>query len=96
MAIGLMTKVRGAGLDVYDAVNERLDPEGEPPQGLLVHTAAAAPDGGFDIYEVWESRAAQERFVEERLGPAIQAVAGEDAPQLDLTEWQLHNFFTGS
>lgn len=64
----------------YDAVNARLNPEGDPPAGLIVHTAGFAGDV-FRVFDIWETQEHAERFLGERLGPAIQAVmeeAGEE------------------
>ena len=44
--------------------------EGEWPPGLLVHTAGAT-ENGWAVFEVWESQEAQERFMNERLAPAL-------------------------
>ena len=56
----------------------------EPPPGLVVHLAVELPAGGLRYIDVWESQAAHERFVEERLHPAVHrmlaAVFGDDLP----------------
>jgi hypothetical protein len=66
----------GVGRDDYEAVNEKLgiDPEGGGgwPEGLIHHTGAEKP-GGLVVFEVWESKDAQERFLNERLRPALEA-----------------------
>jgi hypothetical protein len=66
--------------EVFNAVNAKLNSEDDPPQGLLVHTAGQRPDGGFRVFDVWESEEALRRFEEERLVPAITEVAGDEAP----------------
>ncbi len=65
-----------AGWEAYERVAAALGEE--TPDGLIVH-AAGPTGGGFRIVEVWESEASWERFREERLRPAVRAVAG-DAP----------------
>jgi hypothetical protein len=75
----------------YDAISERLQAQGEPPAGLLVHTAGFTGNG-FRIFEVWESRGDYERFVEERLMPLIQEVAPADDRQPQQTIYELHGF----
>lgn len=45
------------------------------PVGLIVHVAGPT-DSGYRIIDVWESRAAWERFRDERLRPAVRKVAG--------------------
>ena len=76
MAQAVILEFEGVGPDEYNAVNGRLgiDPasgEGEWPDGLLFHTGASKTDG-FVVFELWDSRHAQERFMNERLGQALQ------------------------
>jgi hypothetical protein len=66
--------------ELFDAVSAKLDSENNPPKGLIVHTAGRRPDGGFRVFDVWESREAMERFEQERLVPAIEEVAQGGAP----------------
>ena len=59
-----------------------------PPEGCIVHTAGALPDGGFRIFDVWESR-------EHRLMPAVKEVvidAGGDATPPTVTIYELYSF----
>lgn len=88
----------GIGQEQYDAVNEKLDPQSNPPEGLMVHLAGQGPNGRWRIVEVWESRDQYERFAEERLNPAINEVAqagGAEVQSADHTWWPLHAVFTG-
>jgi hypothetical protein len=85
MAHALILEFDGYERSHYEAVNERLglDPvtgEGDWPEGLLSHTGALK-SGGLAVFEVWESQEAQQRFMEERLGQALQegGVAGPPA-----------------
>ena len=76
MADGLILEFEGVGRQEYDAVNKRLgiDPEGgqgDWPAGLIFH-AGGAKAGGWVVFEVWESRDAQEKFMNERLAQALQ------------------------
>jgi hypothetical protein len=48
-----------------------------PPRGLLLY-AAGEVDGRWQAVSVWESKAAYEAFVEERVAPAVTATLGED------------------
>jgi hypothetical protein len=74
----------------YDQVNEKLDPQNNPPEGLIVHSAADAGGGKMRIVDVWESQGAYESFAQDRLGPVIAEVVGEDAPPPDTTFEELH------
>jgi quinol monooxygenase YgiN len=83
------------GTKLYDAVGEQMDIRNDPPAGLLFHTAGFVDDRTWRIFDVWESRAAFQRFMQERLMPAIQAVAkpewGARPPDNDIT-YELHNY----
>lgn len=89
MADGLILEFEGFGAETYERVNELLgidmaSGEGDWPQGLLAHTGGAK-DGGWVVFEVWASRADQERFMSERLGRALQE-GGVEAPPSRI-EW---------
>jgi hypothetical protein len=97
MAEGLILEFDGVGRSEYEAVNGQLgidmeSGEGDWPDGLLFHAGGAKP-GGWVVLEVWESRDAQARFMEGRLGAALQAggIGGPPArvEWLDLAAW--HN-----
>lgn len=79
----LIIEFNDATADDYQAVNSLLgfNPAtgaGEPPQGLIQHTAAIG-DHTLLVAEVWESQAAQGAFLANRLGPAL-GQAGVAAP----------------
>jgi hypothetical protein len=46
--------------------------QGDWPSDLLFHAGGAKP-GGWVVFEMWESREAQDRFMRDRLGRALQA-----------------------
>ena len=81
--------------DQYDAVHAALDPEGNPPDGLIAHTARIE-DGTVKVLDVWESPEAFAAFAESRLGPTIQETLGEDAPagRPEPRVTELHNVHT--
>jgi hypothetical protein len=58
--------------------------EGEWPAGLLFHSGGAKP-GGWIVSEVWASQEDQERFMAERLGPALREAGVDDPPS--RVEW---------
>jgi hypothetical protein len=65
----------------YDALVARLEGKGAmPPPGLIVHTAGATSDGGFRIFEVWESREECQRFMQEQLLPLVRELTPEGGP----------------
>ncbi len=78
----------------YDAVKAKLNVDADPPAGLIVHTAGFTGNGIFRTYDVWESKEDFERFRDERLMPAVQAVMGEGAtggPPARERIYQLHD-----
>jgi hypothetical protein len=48
----------------------------DAPAGLILHVAGRT-DEGFRIIDVWESRAARERFDSGRLLPGVEATSRE-------------------
>jgi hypothetical protein len=89
MADALLLEFEGFGVDTYERVNNELGidmgtGEGDWPDGLISHTGAGK-DGGWVVFEVWRSKADQERFMAERLGPAL-AAGGVGSPP-SRVEW---------
>ena len=63
----------------YDAIGRRLDTANNPPAGGLFHTAGYDEEAGvFRIFDVWESREDAQRFIEDRLMPALRAELGDE------------------
>jgi hypothetical protein len=79
--------------DQYDAVDEALDPQGNPPDGLIAHTARFDGDT-LKILDVWESPEAFGAFAESRLGPTIAQTLGDDGPSPDPKFTELHNAYS--
>ena len=86
----------------YDAVVADLNLQ-EAPAGLLIHTAGFDLDAGvFRIMDVWESRDAGEKFINERLNPVIEPMAAAAAASGDTsfsppsreTWYELHDAVT--
>ena len=76
MPIVRIVSPREVTFEMYDKVSAKLDTEGNPPDGLIVHTASEV-DGKLKIVDIWESEEQAERFGQERLGPAIMEIAGD-------------------
>lgn len=91
MAIGLRIKFADGTQDQYEAVNSQMGVEEDPPEGLVFH-AAGPIEEGWGVIDFWESREHFDRFLEQRLGPAIQEL-GDRAPQgpPDIKEFPVHN-----
>ena len=69
-----------APIEFYDAVHAEVGRRsGGRADGLLLHIGRPTP-GGFQLIEVWESKATCDRFFAEVVGPAFAAVSGDQAP----------------
>jgi hypothetical protein len=66
----------GVPLELLDAVAEEMGVNADPPAGLIVHTHYEE-DGRVHIVDVWESAESHQKFIEERLGPAMAKVAAQ-------------------
>jgi hypothetical protein len=98
MAIVRILSPEEVTYEVYQQVGEKLDVENNPPAGLIMHTASVV-DGKLKIVDVWESEEDAQRFGQERLGPAIEAIVGPDAagpPRPDQVQiYEIKNLVRG-
>jgi hypothetical protein len=78
MAVIVTTTMAGPTLEQYDAVNAALGTQGNPPDGLIVHTGAMV-DGVLQVLDIWDSREQAEAFFTGRLNDALIEVLGEEA-----------------
>jgi hypothetical protein len=80
--------------DDYDAVDAALDNRGNPPDGLIAHSARF--DGEtLKVLDIWESPEAFQAFAESRLGPTIGETLGDDGPAApEPTFTELHNAYS--
>ena len=92
MAIGVRMDFTRLQLADYDAVCEALNFPSDWPEGLLAHGSREV-DGALRVYDVWESRAQFDEFVENRLGAAVGETLGERAEQPVVIEESLHTFY---
>lgn len=76
MPIVRITSPREVTYEIYERVEAKVDAANNPPDGLIIHTACVV-DGSLKIVDVWESEEHANRFGQERLGPAIAEIAGE-------------------
>ncbi len=91
MAVGVLQEFESS-VEEYDKVSEKLDTKSNPPEGAIVHCGMDLGGGKMRVFDVWESKEAFEKFMEERLGPAIAEVAGPDSPPPTLMEvHELHD-----
>ena len=84
MAVGMLQTAEMFTKEMYDQITEKMfghspmRPE-ESPEGLIVHSAGQGESGWY-VYDIWESEAAFQRFMDEKLGPAVQEVMGDQQP----------------
>ena len=93
MATRVQLDFQTLDLNDYDRVCDALNFPGDWPDGLLAHGSADA-DGHLRVVDVWESGAHFDRFVDERLRPAIGSALGDRAEQPQRTDVELHSFYT--
>ena len=89
MAVGMLLAGEAVTRDTYVQVTEKMFGAypmraDQSPRGLILHTAGQS-DQGWYVYDVWESTEDFQRFVEERLGPALHEIGagqgGRPEPQ---------------
>jgi heme-degrading monooxygenase HmoA len=90
------TPAPGGGTEMYDKVSEKMNVEGDPPAGMIFHSACRTDDDRILIVDVWESQEAFDRFSDDRLMPAIREVMGGDPPEGAATvqTHEVHNLVT--
>jgi hypothetical protein len=96
MAVGLWISFEGGTQEQYDAVNAEMGVEENPPEGLIFHAAGPLQEGSWSVIDFWESRELFDRFQQDRLGPAIEAL-GDRAPQgpPHIKEFPIYNTIKG-
>jgi hypothetical protein len=77
-------------LEQYDEAREKIDWEGDVPDGAIFHVASYGDDG-FRVFDLWESPEQFQRFVEARLMPGVREVGIEGEPEVHLQE--VHRMF---
>jgi hypothetical protein len=90
MAIVIALRWDGKTATDYDAVMRELDFESDPARGAIVHLCCAT-DEGLRICDVWESEEQWNRFLGERLQPAIARTGLEGMPEVETAE--LYNLY---
>jgi hypothetical protein len=98
MAVGLILEFTGVGKAEYDAVDKALGLDmymktGDFPDGLITHAAGTSDQDTFVVMEVWESKSAQEEFMQSRLGSALQQGGVTSQPKVTWIELLAHQEF---
>jgi hypothetical protein len=82
--------VEGLTPTEYRAVLDKMGVETKPDAHIYLHITAPI-DGGFRVIEIWDDKEAFEAFLQNRLGPANDAL--KIAHAANITIKPLHNFF---
>lgn len=56
----------------YDALSRKVDWKGNQPGGAVFHAASFDDAGRIHVADIWESPESLDRFVAQRLAPAMQ------------------------
>lgn len=80
----------------YRAVNDAMDIRGNPPTGLIIHTAGPDDSGDLRVVDIWESAEAYEAFLSERLRPTIARFMGDNAPTARVEIGELYDVIKGA
>jgi len=89
MAIALVIEFTGGTQEQYDKVQDTLGLKGPDtwPRGIILHVAGPTAKG-WEVVDVWESRAEWDGFLAERLARATQEAG---LPRPDVQEFPVHN-----
>ncbi len=85
MAVGVLVEMPGLTQNDFERVTETLFGHypmrpADAPDGLIVHSAGPS-DGGWYVYDIWESSDKFRRFGTDRIAPAVEAVTGSGLRQ---------------
>jgi hypothetical protein len=94
MAVAIEMAFRGATLDQYDQVLERMgftSGQAGPPRALF-HWVTKTDDG-IRVVDVWETAEDFQRFAEEHIGPDSAAAGITEEPE--IRKHDVHSYLTG-
>ena len=77
----MLMRWAGVTAEQYEEARSRVDWEGNPPDGAVLHVAGIDGDA-VRVTDVWESAEQFERFVEERLMPVVKEIGIEGEPEV--------------
>ncbi len=94
MAVAVQLDFRGASLEQYDEINERIGllPGGPASPEEIFHWVTKT-ETGFRVIDVWETREAFERFAQEKLNPIYEEVHIPHPPQIQF--FDVYNYLAG-
>ena len=93
MPVAMMVDNPQGSKEIYEKVRAHLGLEA--PAGGIFHCAGPSPNGGWRVIEVWETQEDAQRFRDERLLPAFEAV-GVPMGGVQPEFWPIHNSMVGA
>ena len=80
----LVQVVRLPGLDAdsFRAMDDRVLPDGKPPEALTFHVNGPI-DGGWCVIDAWDSKEERDRFIEARIRPAVGGAPLTGPPEIE-------------
>ncbi len=91
MAVAMFMEWAGITPEQYDQTRDLVGWERQTPEGAILHIATFGPEGAR-VVDVWETEAAFQRFVEERLMPGVQQLGIPGQPNVQFSP--VHALFT--
>jgi hypothetical protein len=79
----MLMRWAGVTAEQYEEARSRVDWEGDVPDGAVLHVAGVDGDD-LRVTDVWESAEQFQRFVDERLMPAVKEIGIEGEPEVRL------------
>ena len=93
MAVAVEMNFRGATLDQYDEVIQKMGfaPGGAGAPGGLFHWVTGTDDG-IRVVDVWESMEQFQQFAEEQIRPYSREAGFESEPE--VRTYEVHNYLS--
>jgi hypothetical protein len=85
MATVMMMHWPEVSKEQYEKARKEVNWEGNVPNGAKFHVAWFGQDG-LRVLDLWESQQEFERFVEQRLMPAVQKIGIQGQPKVEFAE----------
>lgn len=82
-----VVKLPGVDAATFRAADEKIVPGGQPPAALTFHVNGSY-DGGWCVIDSWDDLAAYRRFMDERVGPNVDASLLSGPPEIEVLEIQ--------
>jgi hypothetical protein len=89
MATGVLLDFKNMNASTYNDVLQSLNLDTNPPKGGIFHAAGTTPNG-MRVFDIWESKASFETFLNERLSPIFKRLNIE-LPRVEYCD--IHNVY---